>query len=340
MKLSFLILLFSAISFCSIAQTQITLTQIASGLNKPVGIENCGDDRLFIVEQNGYIEILDPITGNLNPQPFLDIDAKVGSSGNEQGLLGLAFHPNYKQNGYFFVNYTNNSGNTVIARYSVSVTDSNQANPNSEQILLTITQPYSNHNGGQIVFGPDGYLYIGMGDGGSAGDPQNFAQNPNSRLGKMLRIDVDNGNPYAIPPDNPFIGVSGYLPEIWSIGLRNPWRFSYDFLEENWWISDVGQNAIEEINLEPVGVSGRNYGWRCYEGTTQYNFSNCSAQTVFTTPIHQYTHSTQNGCSVTGGYVYRGGRFNSLWGKYIYCDYCSGRFWSIERGSAPNTWVN
>lgn len=313
------------------AQT-ISTQQFSTGYTRISTLANCGDNRLFVVEQDGKISFCD-LNGTKHPNAFLDIDALVKSSGNEQGLLGLAFHPQYKQNGYFFVDYINNSNNTVVARYSVNPNDSTQADPNSALIILTITQPYSNHNGGDLHFGPDGYLYISTGDGGSAGDPGNRAQNPLERLGKMLRIDVDNASssqPYVVPPTNPFVALSSHLPELWSLGLRNPWRFSFDRLTGDMWIGDVGQNVYEEVDFQPANSpGGENYGWRCYEGLNHaYNTTGCQPASSYVAPVFEYSH-TGGSCSITGGYVYRGNVYADLYGKYIVCDYCSGKFWLL-----------
>src|SRR5690606_21188454 len=234
------------------------------------------------------------------------------SSGGERGLLGLAFAPDYETSGRFYVNYTNPNGNTVIARYTVSE-NPNVAN-STGTVLLTIEQPFSNHNGGSIHFGPDGYLWIGMGDGGSAGDPNNNGQNKNSLLGKMLRIDV-SGESYTSPSDNPFVGTDG-ADEIWSYGLRNPWKFSFDRETGDVWIADVGQNAVEEINRQPSITEGINYGWRCYEGNSPYQTSGCAAQETMTFPVATYNHPGGR-CSVTGGFVYRGENYPNLSGKYF-----------------------
>lgn len=310
-------------------QSIISLQRVASGLAAPVDVTAPPGDRsrIFVVEKTGYIRIV-TISGGvytLLPTPFLDIDALVGSSGSEQGLLGLAFHPNYASNGYFYVNYTNNSGDTIVARYSVSAGNPNLADPASAQQVLFVDQPYSNHNGGQLQFGPDGYLYIGLGDGGLGGDPGDRAQNPGVLLGKMLRIDVDSGSPYGIPPSNPFAGPGNPLDEIWALGLRNPWRFSFDRLLGDMWIGDVGQNAWEEIDLEPAGdPGGRNWGWRCMEGTHVYDTSGTCPGDLNTLdmPVYEYSHS--EGCSITGGYVYRGSPNASLFGSYLFADYCAG----------------
>ncbi|MCX7769367.1 MAG: PQQ-dependent sugar dehydrogenase, partial [Flavobacteriales bacterium] len=323
-----LFILFSSIPVYS--QNIQLVPFITSGLNLPVGCYFApGDDHLYIVQQRGKI-MLATSTGTVLSTPFLDITSLVSQTGNERGLLGLAFHPDYVNNGYFYVNYTKASnGNTVIARYQRSSGNPLQADPNSQLILMEITQPYSNHNGGQLHFGPDGFLYIGMGDGGSAGDPQNNAQNMNSYLGKMLRIDVNGGTPYAVPPTNPFINNANAKPEIWALGLRNPWCFSFDKVTGDLWIADVGQNAWEEIDFQPASsTGGENYGWRCYEGAGHsYNTAGCGPPSSYTNPVAEYSHSGGH-CSVTGGYVYRGALYGVLYGKYIYTDYCSGAFWA------------
>lgn len=341
MKKVFFLLLILFIITNIYSQNLITLDIFSTGYTRISCIASAGDSRLFVVNQNGYIDICDTFGVKQNPS-FLNIDAKTKSTGNEQGLLGLAFHPNYANNGYFYVNYINNSGNTVVARYSVDPNNANLADVNSELILLTIPQPFSNHNGGDMHFGPDGYLYIGMGDGGSAGDPGNRAQNPQELLGKMLRIEVNNSTPgdlYDIPANNPFAQSTSTLPEIWAIGLRNPWRYSFDRLTGDMWIADVGQNVYEEINFQPAAsTGGENYGWRCYEANSAYNTAGCQPQNTYVPPISNYSH-TGGSCSVTGGYVYRGSQYPSLYGKYIYCDYCSGKFWAIEP-NATGGWSN
>ncbi|MBI1224759.1 MAG: T9SS type A sorting domain-containing protein [Bacteroidetes bacterium] len=307
------------------------LQQFATGFTRPCDIANCGDDRLFIVEQRGYIWILDK-TGFKLPTPFLNIDPIVGSSGNEQGLLGLAFHPDYPNTPYFYVNYTDNSGDTHISRFSVSDTDPNIADPNSELNLFTVDQPYSNHNGGCVKFGPDGYLYIGLGDGGSGGDPQGNGQKLTTFLGKMHRIDVDNGTPYSIPPTNPFVSDPNTLDEIWALGMRNPWRFSFDRLTGDLWIGDVGQDDWEEVDFQPANsTGGENYGWKIMEGTHCYppSTSNCD-MTGLTLPVAEYANAGATGCSMTGGFVYRGFSYPELYGRYLYTDYCSGLLWSLE----------
>ena len=249
----------------------------------------------------------------------------------------MAFHPDYLTNGYFYVNYTNraNPTLTVIERYKVT-NNKNKADSLSGQIVLTFIQPYSNHNGGCLKFGKDGYLYIGTGDGGAGGDPQNYAQNKKSMLGKMLRIDVDTAVGYKIPSTNPFLKDTSYLKEIWALGLRNPWRYSFDKLTGDLWIGDVGQDVWEEIDFDSAtSLGGKNYGWRCYEGNHDFNLTGCNAKANYTFPLHEYlSDQNTNGCSITGGFVYRGDKFPSLYGKYIYCDYCSGKIWIINRISA------
>lgn len=320
-----------------LAQPKIQLQNVATGFSRPVDIAHCGDSRLFVVEQAGKIWILDSL-GNRLPEVFLDIQTRVRSNGNEQGLLGLAFPPDYATSGYFFVNYTRQTdGATRVSRFTRDALDPNKADPNSELFVLTQSQPFANHNGGCIKFGPDGYLYIALGDGGSGGDPQNNGQKKNSWLGKILRIDVSNSNvsqPYTVPADNPFVGDATYLPEIWSLGWRNPWRFSFDRLTGEMWIADVGQGAREEIDFEPANTPGRNYGWRCYEGNAAYNTSGCLGASNYTPPVFDYTHGGGNGCSVTGGFVYRGSKYPDLYGCYVFADYCSGRWWYTRRN--PN----
>jgi len=313
-----------------ISATEITTTRVASGLSSPVFVTSPSGDmqRVFIVEQPGRIMILK--NGEVLPAPFMDISERV-SFGGERGLLGLAFHPDYDNNDYFYVNYTNNSGNTVVSRFGATG-DPDIADPNSEFILLTITQPFSNHNGGMIAFGPsDGYLYIGMGDGGSGGDPGNRAQNDGLLLGKMLRIDVDGGVPYGIPPDNPFIGPGNPLDEIWAKGLRNPWRFSFDRSTHDLYIADVGQNIWEEVDFQPsTSPGGENYGWRLMEGNHCYNPSENCDPGGLTYPIYEYSHGgSPFRCSVTGGYVYRGSAIPDLQGRYFFADYCSAQIWSF-----------
>ena len=304
-----------------------TWEQVSSGLNAPVGLENAGDGsgRLFALEQAGVIRIIQ--NGTLVEVPFLDIRNRVGSRASEQGLLGLAFHPRYTENGFFFLNYTDGNGDTVIARFRVSSDDPNRADADSETRLLHIPQPFGNHNGGVTEFGPDGYLYLGLGDGGSGGDPQNNAQSLDTLLGKLLRIDVAGGETYAIPPDNPFAGGGG-RPEIWAYGLRNPWRFSFDHQTGDLYIADVGQSAWEEINFQPAASQGgENYGWNIMEGFECFRSSDCNT-TGLVMPVVTYPTRGDGNCSVTGGYVYRGS-LPEWQGVYIFGDYCSGRVWGL-----------
>jgi glucose/arabinose dehydrogenase len=315
---------------------QLALTAPITGFSDPVGLYHAGDasDRLFVIEQRGRIRIIR--NNAILPTPFLSITNRV-VFGSEQGLLGLAFPPGYASKGYFYVNYTNRAGDTVIARYHLTA-NPDLADPASEQVVLTIGQPYPNHNGGQLAFGPDGYLYIGMGDGGSGNDPQNRAQNPNVLLGKMLRIDTETGQPatYTVPPSNPFIGQTAYRPEIWALGLRNPWRFSFDRQTGDLYIGDVGQDSWEEVDFQPAGsAGGQNYGWRIYEGSHCTNLDPCNPAGL-TFPVAEYSHSF--GCSVTGGFVYRRADYPRLQGTYFYADYCSGIIWGL-RGPAGG-WQN
>lgn len=342
--------------------TSISLEQVETGFSRPVHITHAGDGsgRMFVVEQDGRIYILQ--NGNKIGTPFLDIVDKVRApAGGEQGLLSVAFPPGFgSTKNHFYVYYTNNNGENQVSRFRLS-SNPNIADPNSETLILTIPHPtFENHNGGQMAFGPDGYLYIGTGDGGGAGDPSGNAQNPGLLLGKLLRIDVEphapilvdlpnkifmpligtnggSGLAFSIPPSNPFIGQPGYRPEIWALGLRNPWRFSFDRQTGDLYIGDVGQDSREEIDFRPANDDGgENYGWDIMEGFACYPpGSNCNP-TGLTLPIHDYTHS--DGCSITGGFVYRGGGFQDMQGIYLYGDYCSGKIWGLQRNGA--TWEN
>lgn len=304
----------------------VQLIPVASGFDSPTYLTHAFDDRLFVVEQAGTIRIIHE--GSVLDEPFLDIQSKVGSSGLEQGLLSVAFHPQYVENGRFFVNYTDREGATIVAGYQVSEGDPNRANPDSEQVLLRIAQPYGNHNGGQLQFGPDGYLYIGMGDGGSGGDPLNNGQNPSTLLGALLRIAVEEGGQYSIPQDNPFAGSAENRGEIWAFGLRNPWRFSFDRKNGDLYIADVGQNQFEEVNYQPsTSQGGENYGWNVLEGTQCFLQAGCDTK-GHTMPVVDYGRQGGN-CSVSGGYVYRGQEYPDLLGNYFYGDYCSGVIWSL-----------
>lgn len=307
---------------------------VRQGLEQPVYLTHAGDGstRLYAVEQPGRIRILKD--GTLLSRSFLDITERV-LAGSERGLLGLAFHPKYSRNGRFFVHYTRKAdGATVVAEYHRGSTATSSAP--EERILLTVPQPYPNHNGGMISFGPDGYLYIGLGDGGSAGDPENRAQNPDELLGKILRIDVDRGDPYGIPPDNPF-AQGGGRAEIYALGLRNPWRFSFDGKTGELWVADVGQSKWEEIDLV---TRGGNYGWRAMEGMHCFNPPTSCRTPQVTSPIFEYSHE-KGRCSVIGGHVYRGRELPNLTGTYVYGDYCTGEIFTLpsspkdSHGSPP-----
>ena len=323
------------------AQNIIQLSDVGTGFVKPVDIaSNNIDENLYVVEQRGTIQILNP-KSKIKGETFLDLRSKVNSSANEQGMLGLAFHPNYLQNGYFFVNYTSGI-NTIISRFKAV---DGKANITTEKVLLTVAQPFNNHNAGDLAFGPDGFLYIPLGDGGSGGDPGNRSQNPTNLLGKMLRIDINTeSQAYIVPSSNPYFGKTSPLPEIWSTGLRNPWRISFDRLTGDQWIADVGQNVAEEINVEPANsLGGLNYGWKCLEGISNYATSFCGNNvSSLIAPVHVYRHDTNVGCSVTGGFVYRGKLFPGMYGKYIYGDFCSGYIWTLTKNgnSYQNTLAN
>lgn len=299
----------------------IGIQSFATGFNTPTEVTNAGDSRIFVVQKNGLIKIVNP-NGTTNTTNFLNMTSLITNTG-EQGLLGLAFHPNYATNGYFYINYNNTAGNTVVARYTVSG-DANVANASSAQILLTITRPSAtNHNGGSLKFGPDGYLYISTGDGADSVR----AQNTNELLGKILRIDVNSGTPYGIPTTNPFAGATPGADEIWAYGLRNPWKFSFNRTNGDLWIADVGEVTIEEINKVLPTAAGLNYGWRCYEGNNSYNLSGCAAMSTMTFPLAQYTHA--DGCSITGGYAYTGSLYPNFAGKYFFADYCRNRIGTV-----------
>lgn len=333
MRLYLLIIATMAV-FCTVhAQPAIGLETYASGFTYPLHVTNAGDERLFVVQRQGKIRIIDG-SGTVLATPFLDITSQIESGYEERGLLGLAFHPDYESNGYFYVSYTDLSGNSVISRFSVSA-DPDLADEDSEYIIYSATQPYSNHNGGCIHFGPDGYLYIGLGDGGSAGDPGNRAQTMTNKLGKIHRIDVDGGDPYAVPADNPFAGAVDTLETIWASGLRNPWRFSFDRETGDMWIGDVGQNLWEEIDFQPAGEGGNNYGWKCYEANHSFALAGCDDESAYVFPVAEYGHSFgTGGYSITGGYRYRGADFPAMYGYYLYTDFVSGNWWWIREGVA------
>jgi glucose/arabinose dehydrogenase len=313
-------------------QTQIDIRMVASDLNKPLFVTHAGDGsgRIFVVEQPGTIRIINE--GQLLPEPFLDISDRVNDRSNEQGLLGLAFAPNFRETGAFFVNYTDANGDTIVARFQADPEDANRADANSEAAILTIAQPAGNHNGGMIAFGPDGYLYVGTGDGGAANDRFGNGQNPQSLLGKMLRIDVltDPASPYTIPDDNPWVAADwagqDVLDEVWAVGLRNPWRYSFDRVTGDLWIGDVGQNQYEEVNYIPAGTTPPlNFGWPIMEATHCFGRADCD-QTGLWLPVAETDH--RGNCSLTGGYVYRGQAFPELTGTYLFGDYCSGKIWA------------
>lgn len=311
--------------------------QIAGNLLRPIGLANAGDGlgRLFIIEQAGVIRVLQD--GDLLPVPFLDISDQVDCCG-ERGLLGLAFHPEYARNGEFFVHYSDLNGDTVLARFQVDLAERpDQADPDSQVIILRVAQPYGNHNGGTVAFGLDGYLYLGLGDGGSGGDPLGNAQNLDSLLGKLLRLDVDSGDPYAIPPDNPY-AQGGGAPEIWTSGLRNPWRFSFDRLTGDLFIGDVGQSSWEEIDFLPAGgPGGANFGWNYREGAHPFSASSPPGELLLTDPVAEY--GRDQGITVIGGVVYRGGQLPEWEGIYLYGDYGSGFIWGLFQG-ADGSWRN
>ncbi|MGC1374936.1 MAG: PQQ-dependent sugar dehydrogenase, partial [Anaerolineales bacterium] len=337
-------------TFAAQAQTSIpsniTLQPVISGLTEPVFAAPAGDGsgRLFIVQKTGQILVLKGTS--LNAAPFLDISSIVKTTGNEQGLLGLAFDPNYATNGYFYIVYTNQStvGDDVLARYKVSSGDPDVADFSSAQILLTVSEPEENHNGGMLAFGPDGYLYFGLGDGGGGGDNHGTignGQDKTTLLGKILRLDVSTV-PYTVPPTNPFYSSATAKKEIWAYGVRNPWRFSFDKSTEDLYIGDVGQDTQEEIDFQPSGsAGGQNYGWRIREGNLCYNPpTGCVSPPAYVAPVAVYNHGANDsiGCAVTGGYVYRGSAFPDLAGVYFYGDYCSGKLWELYK-NASNQWV-
>ena len=320
----------------------IALEVFATGFDNPVGIEHAGDDRLFVLEQTtGKVRIVYP-DGTWSGH-FLNLKSKIHAGGFEQGLLGIAFDPDYEENGNFYVHYTNKDENNQFSQFSVHPNNPDKAIPNSEIEFLEDDDPFANHNSGQMKFGPDGYLYIALGDGGSAGDPFNNAQNIGVLHGKLMRIDMNDDGTYNIPADNPYVGVEGALEEIWATGLRNPWRFTFDKDRGDLWIADVGQNSWEEINFQSAESNGgENYGWSCREGLHFFK-ADCDANTTpFTDPIAEYAHNNdpQYFCSgsVTGGYVYRGSLFPNMFGKYFYVDFCTGVMYTTYWDGV--TWVS
>lgn len=327
----FYVFIFTLCTSFLFAQTQVEFIEIASDFDSPVDVLHAGDNFLFVVEKEGYIYVLS--TDGTNLGMVLDIKDRVNSSANEQGLLGAVFHPKFPDSAYLYVNYINDDGNTVVSRFTMAPSGSITVDPSTEKEILVVEQPFDNHNAGDLEFGPDGYLYIPLGDGGNGGDPQNNSQNRLKLLGKILRIDIDNGDPYSIPADNPFVSDDFTLDEIWAIGLRNPWRIDFDPENGDLYIADVGQNAMEEINVEAASSDGgENYGWRCYEGTMPFNQTDCNAP-VYTEPVYAYNHNAGSFCraSISGGAVYRGTEFPNLTGKYFFADYCSGMVGAIYR---------
>ena len=326
------------------ASFAVGLDLVVDGLDQPVFVADPADGsgRLFVVEQPGRIRILRD--GVVEPEPFLDLTGMVTADGSEQGLLSMALHPDFAENGQFFVGYTANegegAGDNTIARLTVAADDPDRADPASLEVLLAVPDPFRNHNGGMVMFGPDGYLYAGLGDGGSGGDPEENGQDPTALLGKILRLDVNQvgeETPYAIPSDNPFAdGVDG-RPEVWALGLRNPWRFSFDRETGDLYVADVGQNEIEEVSFQSAGSDGgENYGWNVMEGSACFRDANCETD-GFVLPVAEYDHS--QGCSVTGGYVYRGTAVPDLRGVYLFADYCSGLLWGLGR-NANGDWAH
>ncbi len=315
------------------ATFQVTLEKVASGFAKPLYLVEPpdGSGRLFVVEQAGKIRILKD--GAIASQPFLDAGSLITTGGAEQGLLGLAFHPKYKENGRFFITYTARNGDNTLAEHRVS-SDAARADPASGKVLIAIPDFAANHNGGMVAFGPDGYLYLSTGDGGQGGDPKANGQNKNALLAKILRIDVNGGAPYGIPPTNPFARRGGKA-EVWDYGFRNPWRFSFDRKTGDLWVADVGQDKYEEVNFEPAGGNGGlNYGWNTMEGTHCFKPSEGCSQAGLVLPVSDYSHD--DGCSVTGGYVYRGAKEPKLEGAYFFTDYCGGVIWALTRDSTGN----
>ncbi len=305
---------------------------VISGFTRPTLVTNAADssNRLFILEKPGRIRVIK--SGVLLGDPLLDITALVKSDSNEQGLLGLAFHPEFERNGRFFVAYTAKNADNTVAEYRVSSPVGDAADPKSGKVLLAVPDQFSNHNGGMLAFGPDGFFYISMGDGGSSGDPNGNGQNLNSLLGKLLRIDVNGEPPYAIPPSNPFSSRSGVRKEVWAYGLRNPWRFTFDRQTGDLWIGDVGQNKYEEIDFQAASSKGgENYGWNTMEGNHCYKPESGCAEQGLVKPVFEYDHG--KGCSVTGGYVYRGKAIPTLTGRYLFADYCSTNLWATVRNA-------
>jgi glucose/arabinose dehydrogenase len=303
---------------------------IATGFTRPTLVTNAGDgsDRLFVLEKGGRIRVIKD--GAKQAEPFMDLTPLVLSRGNEQGLLGLTFHPDFESNGRFFVAYTAQDAANTVAEFRISAGNPDAGDLASRKQLLAVPDQFANHNGGMLAFGKDGYLYISMGDGGSGGDPNGNGQNLDALLGKVLRIDVNSGDPYAIPPSNPFVNEAGARKEIWAYGLRNPWRFSFDRATGDMWIGDVGQNKYEEIDFQPAASEGgENYGWNTMEGDHCFKPAEGCNPEGLVQPVFEFDHG--KGCSVTGGYVYRGSAIPGLVGRYVFTDYCNPTLWVISR---------
>ncbi|MFO7544456.1 MAG: PQQ-dependent sugar dehydrogenase [Trueperaceae bacterium] len=326
-----LVLAFGLLAACTSASAQ-RLAPVAQGFDRPVVITHAHDARLFVVEQGGMVQLVKD--GEVQRVPFLDITDRV-RAGGERGLLGLAFPTDHAATGRFYVYYTDRDGNSVLSRFALAG-EPDRADAGSEEVLLRVEQPYANHNGGQLSFGPDGYLYLGLGDGGSGGDPLGAGQRLDTWLGKLLRLDVGTDEGYAVPADNPFVGVNGVRPEIWAYGLRNPWRFSFDRATGDLFIADVGQNAYEEINFQPAdSQGGENYGWNTMEAEHCFEPARDCDTSGLVLPIFSYAHGPQWGSSITGGYRYRGEDVPTLQGAYVFGDFVSGRVWLLrEDGGA------
>lgn len=313
--------------------TAIALEPIATGLKRPVAAAHVGGDRFFVAEKDGLVRIV--AGGVVLPEPLLDLRDRIATDGSERGLLGLAAHPDFASNGRLYVVFTNLDGDTEIVRFVVSAENPDYADPDSARLILFVEQPFGNHNGGQLLFGPDGYLYIGLGDGGAVGDPFHNAQDPGTLLGAILRLDVDEQEPYTIPPDNPFVAERRARGEVWAIGLRNPWSFGFDRVTGDLYIGDVGQEGPEEINAQSAEQSGVNYGWPILEGSRCYEAERCRSRGL-QPPIFEYPHS--DGCAVVGGRVYRGTQFPALTGNYFFADYCLGRIWTLRTDPVTMKW--
>jgi len=350
-KLCLLILVFTLFIVPNFAQTTTPPSGddyewelVVGGFDNPIQILHAGDgsNRLFVVEQLGFVLVVE--NGGFLPEPFLDISELltyevIRGGYTERGMIGMVFHPNYEENGYFYVNYVNRDEDVVVVRYQVSADNPNKADPNSALQIINVGQPFPNHNGGSMEFSPvDGYLYISVGDGGGAGDPFSNGQNTSTLLGKILRIDVDSTEPYAVPETNPFVGNDAYAPEIWALGLRNVWRMSFDRATGDLYMADVGQEKVEEVNVQrATSTGGENYGWNAMEGSERYN-PNTVVPESHTLPVAEYGHDL--GCSITGGNVYRGTNLPELDGVYFYGDYCNGRTWAMVFDETAETWIS